>query len=81
MTAAPGQIVDYEVKDTKQHILSKKDDISRGKFSFTSELFDVYELCFISKVPHSKSKNTLTHTHVKNSTRKLFNAKIDFLQK
>ena len=41
-TAAPGQIVDYEVRDTKQHILSKKDDISRGKFSFTSEIFDVY---------------------------------------
>lgn len=50
----PGQIVDYEVRDTKQHILSKKDDISRGKFSFTSEIFDVYELCFKSKVPQSK---------------------------
>ncbi|CAG9807001.1 unnamed protein product [Chironomus riparius] len=53
VTAAPGQIVDYEVRDTKQHILSKKDDISRGKFSFTSEIFDVYELCFISKVPNN----------------------------
>lgn len=54
VTAASGQIVDYEVRDTKQHILSKKDDISRGKFSFTSEIFDVYELCFVSKVPNSK---------------------------
>lgn len=56
VTAAPGQIVDYEVRDTKQHILSKKDDISRGKFSFTSEIFDVYELCFISKVPNSTNE-------------------------
>jgi hypothetical protein len=51
VAAMPGQVIDYEVRDTKQHILSKKDDISRGKFSFTSEIFDVYELCFISKVP------------------------------
>jgi len=51
ITAVPGQIIDYEVRDTKQHILSKKEDISRGKFSFTSEVFDVYELCFKSKVP------------------------------
>lgn len=54
ITAAPGQIIDYEVRDTKQHILSKKEDISRGKFSFTSEVFDVYELCFKSKVQQSK---------------------------
>lgn len=50
----PGQIIDYEVRDTKSHILSKKEDISKGKFSFTSEVFDVYELCFISKVPASE---------------------------
>lgn len=54
VSAAPGQIIDYEVRDTKQHILSKKDDISRGKFSFTSEVFDVYELCFKSTVQQSK---------------------------
>lgn len=54
VAAMPGQVIDYEVRDTKSHILSKKDDISRGKFSFTSEIFDVYELCFISKVPASE---------------------------
>lgn len=54
VVAAPGQIVDYEVKDTKGHTLSKKDDVSRGKFSFTSEVFDVYELCFKSRVQNSK---------------------------
>lgn len=52
--AAPnGQLVSYEVKDTKGHILATKDDISRGKFSFTSEVFDVYELCFKSRVPNN----------------------------
>jgi len=53
VSQAPGQVIDCEVRDTKQHILYKKEDISRGKFSFTSEIFDVYELCFISKVPHN----------------------------
>lgn len=60
MLAAPGQTVDYEVKDTKGHTLSKKDDISRGKFSFTSEVFDVYELCFKSRVPGSKKFTIVT---------------------
>jgi hypothetical protein len=59
VNAAPGQIIDYEVKDTKGHTLSKKEDISRGKFSFTSEVFDVYELCFKSKVPNSKQQFSL----------------------
>lgn len=64
MSAAPGQIIDYEVKDTKGHTLSKKDDISRGKFSFTSEVFDVYELCFKSKVPNSKNFTFSFPVHV-----------------
>ncbi|CAO1424305.1 unnamed protein product [Diamesa serratosioi] len=54
ISGAPGQIVDYEIRDTKQHILSKKEDISRGKFSFTSEVYDAYELCFHSKVPNNQ---------------------------
>lgn len=77
VTAAPGQIIDYEVRDTKQHILSKKDDISRGKFSFTSEVFDVYELCFISKVPASKFSDFHRRQNfliLKTSSRRSWNA-------
>lgn len=47
----PGQKVDYTVKDSKGHILSQKDDISKGKFSFVTETFDTFEICFISRVP------------------------------
>uniref|UniRef100_A0A336MYX4 CSON008706 protein n=1 Tax=Culicoides sonorensis TaxID=179676 RepID=A0A336MYX4_CULSO len=50
VSSAPGQKIDYVVRDTKGHILSQKEDISRGKFSITSEVYDTYEICFISKV-------------------------------
>lgn len=48
---APGQKVDYVVKDSKGHILSQKEDISKGKFSFVTENYDTFEICFISRVP------------------------------
>ncbi|EEB13384.1 transmembrane emp24 domain-containing protein 10 precursor, putative [Pediculus humanus corporis] len=46
-----GQKVDYTVKDSKGHILSQKSDISKGKFSFVTENFDTFEVCFTSRVP------------------------------
>ncbi|CAD7089826.1 unnamed protein product [Hermetia illucens] len=51
VSEVPGQKVDYVVKDSKGHILSQKDLITRGKFSFTTELYDTFEICFTSKVP------------------------------
>lgn len=51
VSSAPGQRIDYVIRDTKGHILSQKEDISRGKFSITSEVYDTYEICFISKAP------------------------------
>ncbi|SPP83253.1 transmembrane emp24 domain-containing protein bai isoform X1 [Drosophila guanche] len=47
----PGQIIDYIARDSKGHILSQKEHITKGKFSFMSEVYDAYEICFISKVP------------------------------
>ncbi|XP_055378327.1 transmembrane emp24 domain-containing protein bai [Condylostylus longicornis] len=52
---SPEQTVDYIARDTRGHILSQKEHISKGKFTFTSEVYDTYEICFISKVPpHSR---------------------------
>ncbi|KPJ01520.1 Transmembrane emp24 domain-containing protein bai [Papilio xuthus] len=48
---APGQRVDYIVRDSKGHILSQKDSINKGKFTFVTETYDTFEVCFISKVP------------------------------
>ncbi|XP_068618933.1 transmembrane emp24 domain-containing protein bai [Battus philenor] len=48
---AAGQRVDYIVRDSKGHILSQKDSINKGKFTFVTETYDTFEVCFISKVP------------------------------
>ncbi|EDS35319.1 transmembrane trafficking protein [Culex quinquefasciatus] len=57
VTGAPGQKINYVVRDSKGHIMSQKEDISKGKFTFTSEMYDTFEICFISQVPPSKFEN------------------------
>lgn len=39
--------------DIKGHILVNNEDKSKGKFAFTTEDYEVYEICVISKVPPS----------------------------
>ena len=46
-----GQRIDYIIRDSKGHILSQKDSINKGKFTFVTETYDTFEVCFISKVP------------------------------
>lgn len=50
VTEIAGQRVDYMVTDSKGHIFAQKEDISNGKFSFVSETFDMFEICFVSRV-------------------------------
>ncbi|XP_068205727.1 transmembrane emp24 domain-containing protein bai [Palaemon carinicauda] len=47
----PGQKVDIQVTDSKGHHLYMKEEIDSGKFIFNTEEYDVYEVCFISRVP------------------------------
>ncbi|KAK6638730.1 hypothetical protein RUM43_006997 [Polyplax serrata] len=51
VTEIHGQKVDYVVKDSKNHILTQNSDIKEGKFSFVTENYDTFEICFISRVP------------------------------
>ncbi|XP_053613311.1 transmembrane emp24 domain-containing protein bai isoform X1 [Plodia interpunctella] len=51
VTHADGQRVDYVVRDSKGHILSQKESIASGKFTFVTETYDTFEVCFTSKVP------------------------------
>lgn len=51
VSEAPGQKIDYVVTDSKGHILDNRQDISKGKFSFNTESYDTYEICFTSHVP------------------------------
>ncbi|KAF2904776.1 hypothetical protein ILUMI_01401 [Ignelater luminosus] len=51
VSEAPGQKIDYVVRDSKGHILSQHEDVSKGKFSFVTENYDTFEICFVSHVP------------------------------
>ncbi|XP_045776787.1 transmembrane emp24 domain-containing protein bai isoform X1 [Maniola jurtina] len=51
VTEVGGQRIDYIVRDSKGHILATKDHVTKGKFTFVTETYDTFEVCFISKVP------------------------------
>lgn len=60
VSKAFGIKVDYEIKDSKGHILSKKEDIPHGrmlKFSFVTETYDTFEICFISHAQAASPTN------------------------
>lgn len=44
------QLMDYIVRDSKGHILANKEDITKGKFTFSTENYDMFEICFTSRV-------------------------------
>lgn len=43
------------VVDTNGHVLYKKDDASKGKFAFTTDEYDMFEVCFQSDGTHGQS--------------------------
>ena len=48
----PSVKTEYIIRDSKGHILSKKDDIPHGKmlkFSFATESYDTFEICFMAQ--------------------------------
>ncbi|KAL0125301.1 hypothetical protein PUN28_004433 [Cardiocondyla obscurior] len=54
VSEAMGQKANFVVQDSKGHILSQKEDIPYGKilkFSFVTETYDTFEICFLSRVP------------------------------
>jgi len=51
ITEVVGQTVDLHVVDSKAGILWKKDRAEKGRFTFTTDEYEVYEICFTSKVP------------------------------
>lgn len=49
---APGQQALLQIRDSKGHILFNKEDAASGKFAFTTEEYDMFEVCFETKVLH-----------------------------
>jgi len=54
VSEVPGQTVDLHVIDSKGGSLAKKDHAEKGRFTFTTDEYEVYEICFASKVPHGQ---------------------------
>ncbi|KAM9302248.1 transmembrane emp24 domain-containing protein 10-like [Gastrophryne carolinensis] len=44
----PGVTTNLQVTDSAGHILYSKEEATKGKFAFTTDDYDVYELCFQS---------------------------------
>lgn len=40
----------YQVADSRGHTLFRKEDASKGKFAFTTEDYELFEVCFLSTV-------------------------------
>ena len=45
-----GHQTKLEVLDSKNHILYNKDDAVKGKFAFTTDEYDVFQICFETKI-------------------------------
>jgi len=51
LSEAAGHKIDLQVTDTKGHTLVNREDVTKGKFAFTTDDYDVFEICFISRMP------------------------------
>ncbi|XP_041353747.1 transmembrane emp24 domain-containing protein 10-like [Gigantopelta aegis] len=51
LSDAPGHKSHLIVTDTKSHILYSKEDAKKGRFAFTTEEYDMFEVCVETKMP------------------------------
>jgi hypothetical protein len=49
LSEAPMQKTDLKVQDSENHILYSKEDASKGKFAFTTDNYDMFEVCLESQ--------------------------------
>ncbi|KAK6478990.1 UNVERIFIED_CONTAM: hypothetical protein FKN15_003313 [Acipenser sinensis] len=47
----PNTKTNLKITDSSGHLLYSKEDSSKGKFAFTTEDYDMFEVCFESKFP------------------------------
>lgn len=50
LTEIPGHETKMQVLDSKNHILYNKDNAVKGKFAFTTDEYDVFQICFETKI-------------------------------
>ncbi|KAJ7988639.1 hypothetical protein DPEC_G00311300 [Dallia pectoralis] len=52
----PNAKTNLKITDSSGHTLYSKEDASKGKFAFTTEDYDMFEVCFESKSPFGTGK-------------------------
>merc|ERR1711951_62412 len=57
----PGHVVHLKVTDSKQHILYNKEKATQGKFAFTTDDQDVFEVCFVSENTGGFQRDAKSH--------------------
>ncbi|ELU11237.1 hypothetical protein CAPTEDRAFT_227555 [Capitella teleta] len=50
ISEGPGQTANVLVTDSKGHIFFTREDADQGKFAFTTEEYDMFEVCFETKM-------------------------------
>ncbi|CAD5119829.1 DgyrCDS8412 [Dimorphilus gyrociliatus] len=50
LSHAPGQKTNLHVTDSKGHTLYSKEEAEKGKFAFTTDDYDLFEVCFETKM-------------------------------
>ena len=55
----------FKVVDTNSHVLYKKQDAIKGKFAFTTDDYDMFEVCFESEGKRLVSNKNYLRTLLK----------------
>jgi hypothetical protein len=50
LSAVVGHETKLAVTDSRGHILYKKENAGKGKFAFTTDEYDVFQICFETKI-------------------------------
>jgi hypothetical protein len=50
LSAVAGHETRLDVTDSRGHILYKKENAAKGKFAFTTDEYDVFQICFETKI-------------------------------
>lgn len=66
VTEIVGHRTKLEVVDSKNHILYNKDDATKGKFAFTTDEYDVFQVCFETRVQQEmhNTENLIKEVHL-----------------
>ncbi|EDO41239.1 predicted protein [Nematostella vectensis] len=65
LSDAPQQKTNLKVTDSTGHVFYKRDDATKGKFAFTTDDYDMYEVCFDSETSHGGGSDREVSINIK----------------